>query len=48
MKKMDENPYSNHKIYYDEKGAFVFSRTKKLPNGTVIYPKKAKVFKIYI
>ncbi len=35
-------------IFEDENGRFIFSPHKKLPNGTLIYPKKARCFKMYI
>lgn len=35
-------------IFEDDGGLFIFSPHKRLPNGTLIYPKKARCFKMYI
>lgn len=35
-------------IFEDEGGLFIFSPHKRLPNGTLIYPKKSRCFKMYI
>ena len=35
-------------IFQDEGSKFFFCPHKKLPNGTLVYPKKARCFKMYV